>query len=180
LSSIRPCSLPDDALLDTYRANGAHTDCYATDIAGVVSHQQFVTAFYTTALFKLERVILKWVVSKPSTDVQAEQLGSGARDVFAAWSVEKRSENQLLLRDLTGRTRSWLMVAPLRTDNGPRTRLYFGSAVVPVISAKTGKLTLGRGFTALLVFHKAYSKALLHAARSRLNAQQTEHATMQR
>ena len=178
--SIQRCSLPGDALLNTYRANDAYTDCYSTDIAGSVSHQQFVTAFYTTPLFKLERTILKWAVSKPSTDAQVEQLASGATDALAAWHVEKRCENQLLMADLSGRTRSWLMVAPLRTDSGPGTRLYFGSAVVPVASAKTGKRTLGRGFSALLVFHKVYSKALLHAATSRLNALQTEHATMQR
>ncbi len=177
MSSIQPCSLPDNALLDTYRANGAYTDCYATDIVGSVSHKQFVTAFYTTPLFKLERMILKWAVSKPSSDAQAEQLASGATDAFAAWHVERRCENQLLMCDFQGRTRSWLMVAPLRTDSGPATRLYFGSAVIPVKDAKTGRLTLGPGFRALLGFHKVYSKALLSAAKSRLNAQQSEFAT---
>ena len=177
MSSIQSCSLPDSALLDTYRANGAYTDCYSTDIAGSVSHKQFVTAFYTTSLFKLERAILKWAVSKPSTDAQAEQLASGAAAAFAAWHVEKRSENQLLMCDFQNRTRSWLMVAPLKTDSGPATRLYFGSAVIPVEDAKTGRLTLGPGFRALLGFHKVYSKALLSATRSRLNAQQSEFAT---
>ena len=169
LSSIQPCSLPGDALLNAYRTSGAYTDCYATDIDGSVSHQQFVTAFYTTPLFKLERVILKWAVSRPSTDTDAQQLAAGAVDTFAAWHVEKRSENQLLMCDLHGRTRSWLMVAPLKTDRGPATRLYFGSAVVPVKSASTDTPTLGFGFRALLGFHKMYSKALLSAARSRLN-----------
>ena len=175
MTSVQPCSLPDDALLDTYRANGAYTDCYATDIVGSVSHKLFVTAFYTTSLFKLERAILKWTVLKPSTDAEAEQLASGATDVFAAWHVEKRCENQLLMCDLHGRTRSWLMVAPLKTESGPGTRLYFGSAVVPVKSA-TGMLTLGPGFRALLGFHKIYSKALLRAATARLNAQRTARA----
>ena len=135
-----------------------------------MSHKQFVTAFYTTSLFKLERAILKWAVSRPSTDAQAERLASGASDAFAAWHVEKRCEDQLLLCDLHGRTRSWLMVTPLKTESGPGTRLYFGSAVVPVKGAQTGALTLGLGFRALLGFHKVYSKALLSAAKSRLNA----------
>ena len=168
MSAIQPCSLPRGALLNTYKRTGAYTDCYATDIHGSVSHQQFVTAFYTTPLFKLERVILKWAVSKPSTDVDAQQLASGAVDAFAAWRVEKRSENQLLMCDLHGHTRSWLMVAPLKTDRGPATRLYFGSAVVPVKSASTGTLAIGFGFRALLGLHKIYSKALLFAARSQL------------
>ena len=71
--------------------------------------------------------------------------------------------------DLHGRTRSWLMVAPLQTDRGPATRLYFGSAAVAVKSAPTGTPTLRVGFRALLGFHKMYSKALLSAAKSRLN-----------
>ena len=155
--------------MNAYKTSGAYTDCYATDIVAPVSQQQFVTAFYTTPLFKLERIILKWAVSRPSTDTEALQLAAGAADTFAAWHVEKRAENQLLMCDLHGRTRSWLMVAPLKTDRGPATRLYFGSAVVPVKSASTDTPALGLGFTALLGFHKMYSKALLSAARSRLN-----------
>ena len=171
--SIQPCPVPEDALLGACRGNGAYTDCYAADIAGSVSHEQFVTAFYTTFVFKLERMILTWALSRPSTDTQAEQLASGAIDAFAAWHVEKRDVNQLLLSDFQGRTRSWLMVAPLKGDSGPGTRLYFGSAVVPVVNAKTGRSALGPSFQSLLGFHKIYSKVLLHAARSRLNAQRT-------
>lgn len=159
--------------MGVYRANGAYTDCYVTEIAGSVSHEQFVAAFYTTVVFKLERVILKWAVSKPSTDIQAGQLASGVTDTFAAWQVEKRCENQLLMSDFQGRTRSWLMVAPLKTESGPGTRLYFGSAVVPVGNTMTGRPRLGRGFRALLGFHRTYSKVLLYAARSRLNQQRT-------
>ena len=167
--SIQPCSLPDDALLGIYRANGGFTDCYATNIDRLVSQQQFVTAFYTTPLFKLERVILKWAVSRPSTDADVHQLASGASNTFAAWHVEKRSENQLLMCDVHGRTRSWLMVAPSRNSPSPATRLYFGSAVIPTKSGTTSGSTVGLGFRALLGFHQVYSKALLSAAKSRLN-----------
>ena len=45
-----------------------------TEIPGRISFPEFVFAFYTTLLFKLERLILKWTVSKPSTDAQARQL----------------------------------------------------------------------------------------------------------
>jgi hypothetical protein len=109
-------------------------------------------------------------VSKPSTDAQAKQLAAGAIDSFAAWHVEKRSNDQLLLSDFRGRTRSWLMVAPLEAVNGARTRLYFGSAVIPVQSARTGKNTLGVVFRGLLGFHRIYSEVLLYAAKSRLRA----------
>lgn len=170
MSSIHACPLPDHALLRAYTRTGAYTDCYVTDISRQVSHAEFVTAFYTTSPFKLERMILKWAIAKPSTDAQAAQLAKGDIDAFAAWRVEQRSENQLLLSDLYGRTKSWLMVASSGAANAAGTRLYFGSAVVPRMDRKTGKPTLGRGFTALLGFHRIYSRVLLGAARSRLLA----------
>lgn len=169
--SIESCSIPDGALLGKYCRDGVYTDCYATDVIGSVSHAQYVIAFYTTLVFKLERLILKWAVSRPSTDVQARQLAEGAIDAFAAWHVEKRSENQLLMSDFHGRTRSWLMVAPKLADSGDQTRLYFGSAVVPADNPETGKSAPWLGFGALVGFHKLYSEVLLHAAKLRLQEQ---------
>lgn len=168
LLSIRSSPLPRDSLLASYETRGAYTDCFATDVAGSVSHEQFVTAFYTTTVFKLERWILRWAVKRPSTDAQAAQLAAGLVREFAAWHVENRAEDQVLLSDFVKRTRSWLMVAPTQTLNGPGTRLYFGSAIVPTESSRTGKPKLGRGFRPLLRFHKIYSVILLHAAKSRL------------
>lgn len=168
--SIQSCPLPDGALLGAYQANGAYADCFSTDVAAPVSHEQFVTAFYTSFVFKLERQILAWAASKSSTDDQAKQLALGAIDGFAAWHVEKRSPNQLLLSDFQASTRSWLMVAPITVNNVPGTRLYFGSAVVPSINRKTGKTEMGLIFRALLGFHKVYSVLLLRAAKARLNS----------
>lgn len=169
--SIKSCPIPEDALLNNYLQKGTYTDCYVTDIRGPVSHAQYVTAFYTTRIFKLERLILKIAVSKPSTDAQAIQLATGTIDTFAAWHVESRSENQLLLSDFHRRTRSWLMVVPITGASGTCTRLYFGSAVVPVENPGTGEFTLGAGFRALLGFHRIYSRVLLHAARLRLESE---------
>lgn len=162
--SIQPCPLPEHALLQVYARNGSYADCYATDIAGAVTHEQYVAAFYTTAVFKLERLILKWAVARPSTDAQARQLAAGTLDDFAAWHVERRAANQLLLCDFMGRTRSWLMVAPQVTDRGPATRLYFGSAVTP----RRGATSPGSGLGLMLAFHQLYSRVLLSAARRRL------------
>lgn len=164
--SIRSCELPEGALLSAFRLDGKYTDCYATDVAGPISHAQFVSAFYTTFVFKLERSILAWAVSKPSTDAQAGQLANGSIEEFAAWRVEKRCPDQLLLSDFRGRTRSWLMVSPIATG----TRLYFGSAVVPARDRTTGRNKPGVVFTALLGFHKLYSIMLLRAAKARLKA----------
>ncbi len=165
-SSIAASEIPRASFLDSYRQEGAYADCYATDIAKPVSQAQYVEAFYTTGLFKLERLILRIVLSRPSTDEEAKQLALGERDSFAAWRVESRSKDELLLA--SGRTRSWLMAARASADQGSATRLYFGSAIVPVKNATTGQGSLGFAFHSLLGFHRLYSRALLHAARSRL------------
>lgn len=143
--------LPNNALLQKYVKTGVYTDCFSTETVRNVSLSEFVEAFYTTWLFKLERLILKVVVSKPSTDAQVKALTAGDLETFAAWNVEERTDQQLLMCDFHGHTRSWFMVAP--------GRLYFGSAVVP-IDRPAYKMLIG--------FHRLYSRALLSAARSRL------------
>ena len=158
--------LPSSALLRKYIDQGAYTDCYVTEIARTVSLPDYVEAFYTTPIFKLERLILKWWVSRPSTDAEARDLAHGDTDAFAAWSVESRVSDQLLLCDFQHRTRSWLMVSAIESG-GSGTRLYFGSAIVPVRS-RSGEARLGFAFNALLGFHRLYSRILLRAARSRL------------
>jgi hypothetical protein len=168
MPSIQVCALPQQSLLAKYAQGGNYTDCYAAEVTWPVSHADYVEAFYTTALFKLERLLLAWFASKPSTDVQAKELASGVLGAFAAWQVEERSANQLLMCDLSGRTRSWLMVIPAGSGSSTVTRLYFGSAVVAVVDKQSGQGTLGFTFRALMGFHKLYSRALLSAACSRL------------
>ena len=162
------CPLPDDALLARYARTDAYTDCFRTEISGAVSFVEYVAAFYTTPLFKLERAILKFAVARPSSDADASRLAAGETDSFAAWYVEARAENEILLCDFRNRTRSWLMVSSLHDETGTRTQLYFGSAVTPIRDRHFGKPSLGWGFTALGWFHKLYSVALLYSAKSRL------------
>jgi len=168
MPAIHRCELPQEALLCKYQRGGAYADCYVTEVAQQVSHAAFVEAFYTTWLFKVERLLLAWLVAKPATDTQARQLAAGAIDTFAAWNVEARAADQLLLCDFQGRTRSWLMVTPIPGHAAAGTRLYFGSAVVPALQGGTAKPRLGPVFHLLLGFHKLYSRALLSAAKSRL------------
>ena len=134
-----------------------------------MSHAEFVEAFYTGGLFKVERFLLRVFISKPSTDLQARQLAAGELNEFAAWRVEARAVDQLLMCAINGRTRSWLMVSAAEVPG--RTRLYFGSAVVTKVAAvnpSTGKSSMGFVFRARLGFHKLYSRALLSAAVKRL------------
>ena len=144
-------NLPSNALLQKYAKAGVYTDCFSTEVPANHSLAEFVEAFYTTWLFKLERFILKVAVSRPSTDEQVRELTAGTLDAFAAWTVEERDEHQLLMCDFREHTRSWFMVAP--------GKLYFGSAVVP-IERPTYKWLIG--------LHRLYSRVLLSTARSRL------------
>lgn len=154
------------ALLRKYVVAGAYTDCYVTAVRKDLALPEYVEAFYTTTVFKLERLVLQYAVSRPSTDDDVTRLARGEIGSFSAWSVEERAPNQLLLCDFRHRTRSWLMVAP-SGSGAAGTQLYFGSAVVPVRNA-SGRSTLGFTFNALLGFHKAYSRVLLSTAASKL------------
>jgi hypothetical protein len=165
---VKASSLPEGALLAKYSRAGAFTDCYALDVAGHISQAKYVEAFYTGRVFKLERLILRLLVNKPSTDAEARALAVGGREAFAAWTVEARADDQLLMCDYLGRTRSWLMASPCGSKELPMTRLYFGSAIVPVVDRSTGQPTLGSSFNLLLGFHKRYSRVLLSSARTRL------------
>ena len=159
MSGIEPCDIPPSAFLRRYLDGRGYADCYRTDAGRPVTQAEFVRAFYTTRLFKLERLILRVFASRPSSDADAARLASGEAEQFAAWRVEARADDQLLLCDFTGRTRSWLMATPLP---GGATRLYFGSAVVAAEGAVPGRM--GFPFDVLLRFHRLYSRLLLHAA----------------
>lgn len=166
---VRAAEVPPHSLLARYVAAGAYADCYVTDLPVAVTHAQFVEAFYTTPLFKVERLLIGLVLSRAATDAQARQLAEGRIDSFAAWSVEARAEDQLILA--AGRTRSWLMVRAGPGTLPGSTRLLFGSAVVPRRSSPGGRASMGPMFTALLGFHRLYSRALLRAAAARLSSQ---------
>lgn len=164
-AAVHRSELPAQATLRRYLREGHHADCYVASLDREVAQAEYIEAFYTTPLFKLERAILAAVVRRPSTDAEARALARGERDAFAAWTVEERSDTQLLLSDFMGRTRSWLMA---EADGRGGTRLHFGSAVVPKLDRGSGRASLGTGFGLMLGFHKLYSRALLAAARNRL------------
>jgi hypothetical protein len=171
VAAVQASALPPATLLHQCQAACAYADCYVTEVAGTVSQSAFVEAFYTSALIKVERAILARLAGKSSTDLDAKRLGDGTASSFAAWRVESRSADQLLLTDFTGRTKSWLMVAPAKDAAANlSTLLYFGSAVVPKARSPSGRQSMGLAFYSLLWFHRLYSRALLSAARSRIRA----------
>ena len=161
---VAPCELPPSALLQRVRLAGAFADCYTTEVTGPVTVADLIEAFYTTRIFKLERLLIRLMASQNSTDLQARELAAGHREDFAVWTVEQRLHDQVLLADRSGRTKSWFMVSPPAANPSQPTRLYFGSAVLPRIDQKTGEKGFGTVFRLLLGFHAAYSRALLRAA----------------
>lgn len=160
-TAVIPRDLPEEVLLARYAKGEHYTDCFSSDVGKVVTLEQFVYAFYTGFVFRLERLVLKWLVSKPSTDEAASQVAAGTRGDFAAWAVENRSENQLLMTDFRGQTRSWFMVEPVDSDH---TRLYFGSAVMARRQAGERAGKPGLTYRLLLPMHRVYSRVLLAAA----------------
>jgi len=160
MSNVQIAKLPADAMLASYVRAGAYTDCFSTQLSCKITFADYVEAFYTTPLFKMERWIIARVMHLPSTDEDARELSLGITSKFAAWKVEAREESQMVLA--AGRTRSWLMISP---QSGDETDLLFGSAVV---HGKRGKM--GWHFRVLLGFHKLYSRLLLGAAARRLSS----------
>ncbi len=158
--SIEKCPPPENSFLEKYLMNGNYVDCYTTTIDEQISLPEFIFGFYTTWLFKTERLILKLLVNKPSTDLQARQVSNAGINRFAAWTVENRNENELMMGDFLNRTRSWFMVEKA----GAATKLYFGSAVVPA----KGSESLDFGFRVMLGFHQIYSVLLLYFAKRKL------------
>ena len=146
------------------RSKGALTDCFYVDVEQHVTLEDYIFAFYTMRLFKLERAILSFVIRKPSTDEGAFLLSRDKTDTFSAWTVEARTASQILLADFSGRTKSWLMVDPNRAEAAPATRLYFGTVAMPTKVSTDGQPAVSFMFHLFGGFHRVYSRALLKAA----------------
>ncbi len=165
--TLRACDLPADAFLQRYVQNGSYTDCFVTELPGQISLSRYVEAFYTTWLFKTERTVLS-LAGHHSTDAAATEVARGTSIHFAAWRVEDREEDQLLMCDVTGRTRSWFSTSTISEGGSLRTLLYFGSSVIAVESGQGGRTSVGPVLKALTGFHKLYSRALLAGTRRKL------------
>jgi len=172
MSVTRHDLIPSDTLIaacapdDPLERAETHLDCYTADVESTVDLGGFIEAFYTSLPFRIERRILSFAAHLPSTDAEVRALAAGEVDQFAAWTVESRKPDEILLRDMEDKTKSWLRVEP--ASGGAGTRLYFGSVVTASIHPRTGKPHLGRAFRAFMPVHGMYSRILLGSARARL------------
>jgi hypothetical protein len=140
---------------------GRYGDCFAVTVHRVVNLAEFVFAFYSSPVFRIERLMLRVLLGAPSSDSDARAVAEGSGGSFAVWYVGERTATQLLMCDRYERTRSWFRVVPM---SGDRTLLQFGSAVA-ARGVETRPGSRGGGFRLLLGFHVLYSQALLHAAK---------------
>ena len=141
---------------------GRYGDCFAVTVDRAVNLAEFVFAFYSSLVFRIERLILHVLIGAPSSDSDARAVAGGSGGSFAVWYVGERTATQLLMCDRYERTRSWFRVVPM---SGGRTLLQFGSAVAASgVETRSGSRG-GGGFRLLLRFHVLYSQALLHAAK---------------
>jgi hypothetical protein len=115
--------------------------------------EEFVFAFYTSPIFRIERLILALLAGAPSTDIQARRLADGAGGSFAVWRAGARTATQLLMCD---------RYEPLSDG---KTLLQFGSAVASRSGDHPARGLRGGFFRLLLKFHVVYSQLLLHAAK---------------
>jgi hypothetical protein len=167
IGAVRSYSVPADALLARHceRVAGAYTDCFVTEIAGEVGLAGFVEAFYASPAFKLELFTVGLLFGKAWSDAMARQVALGEGEDFSAWRVEARTADELLMREIiSDRTKSWLRVEPAADGPEPRTRLYFGTAILPVGVKANGEPRMSVLF-ALVPFHRLYARVLLGGAR---------------
>lgn len=149
--TVSAVPLPSGSQLESYRAAQGYVDCFAAELPRTVSLPQFIEAFYTSRAFRPERWLIGTLLGKRADNGDVARLAAGETERFSAWNVEARRQDQILMCDFQGKTRSWLMVMPIPGG----TRLHFGSAVV-----KPGDPI----FKALLGFHGWYSRVLLSGA----------------
>lgn len=152
--------VPTETLIAQHAENiGGYADSFMTRVPGAVTLTEYVTAFYTTPIFRTERLLLR-LAGRPSTDAEARAVAQGTTDRFAIWIDPIRTENELLMQEASGATASWFMVKP----EDDQTALYFGSTVRP----KSGEKDMPAIFKALSGFHNLYSHLLLASAARRL------------
>ena len=158
--------LPDRSFLAAYdEIAGAYTDSFVAEIDGDVSLADFISAFMTTPLFRLERLALRLLGGHRPSDSDVRALADGRRDRLALWRVEERGQTQLLLEVMGKPLRSWFMVAP---GEAGRTRRWFGSALLPVTGRAGGEKRLPLLSNSLIGPHRLYARLLLGAAARRL------------
>lgn len=151
MAKVSPCDVPPGSLLAEFGGPENYRDCFVRTVPTAVSLSALIEAFYTSAAFRPERLVLG-LIRRGASNADTAALARGEAESFAAWDMIERTETEILLRDFQGATANWLSVQP--QGDGP-TRLLFGSWL---------REPDRRIVRALIPFHVWYSKVLLGGA----------------
>jgi len=178
--SVAPTPIPPGSLLADFGAQDAYRDCFAREVAEVVTLPQLIERFYCSWAFRPERILLG-LIKRGASSEDARRLARGEIDEFAAWKVVNRrySDNGLVAEhgateaSLSERTRTPALEAGTHKNEEILLRDFRGAtaswlSVEPLPSGGT-RLLFGswvgqpdRGLVkALMPFHRFYSKVLL-------------------
>ncbi|WP_341713238.1 hypothetical protein [Erythrobacter sp.] len=152
MTAIFAADLPDDSLLALHRGDECYRDAFYVEVGQPVSLSAFIASFYSSRAFWPERMVLH-LIGRGANRADIAELANGQSKHFAAWSVEARTDYQVLLRDFQDRTCSWLAVEAV--EGARATRLWFGSGL------RRPEAFLVRTLTAV---HRWYSRRLLAGA----------------
>jgi hypothetical protein len=168
MTQVTASELPPESLLARLRGPECYRDAFRASVAGDVSLGELITAFFSSRVFLTERMALH-LIGRGAGHRDIAALAAGRTERFAAWEVEAREENELLMHDFLDKTCCWLAVssrredaaldAPLPVPETGRAYIWFGTAVRefegPIVSR-------------LRDAHRWYARLLLEAAARRL------------
>jgi hypothetical protein len=161
MAGVTACDVPEGSLLAAFGGPQDYRDCFAREVAGTVTLEEFIERFYCSMAFRPERMVLG-LIGRGASNADAQALARRQADAIAVWKVVERREDEILLESRGTGTASWLAVEPLPAGPAatgqkiPRTRLLFGSWV--------GNLEQS-GWRVMRRPHQWYSRFLLGGVR---------------
>ena len=159
---VRKTQPPDGSLLHSFTAlPGAHVDCYHADVDRRLDLTAYITTFFDTSVFRLERRILALAGQQYATTEDVNMLANDQCEHFATWQVEQRTDDELLMGVRGQPIKTWLFTRENETGGAA---LYFGSAVIPEDTGTGGTPRISAIIRALTPLHKLYSRILLMLA----------------
>ena len=159
-------TLPKSAFLNDYEHRaGVYTDCFQTELPQRRHSRELHQRIFQH--MALSHRTHDPQHSREKASLRRRYRAIGARHVkhnVRLAGFERRDADQILLEVPQTPIRTWLM----RSSEGEKTQLYFGSAILPDAVDRNGNAKMPFLFHALLGFHKLYARALLFSAKRAL------------
>ncbi|MTI09151.1 hypothetical protein [Curvivirga aplysinae] len=166
MTEVKETAIPLNSFMNFYHESpGHHADAFVGQIDGIVTLEDYILAFFDSPIFRIERSILSLFLLRRIKQSEIKELASGRSQQFALWKTKKRNEEELLLEVGDSQIRTWFHT---EQEQSNKTKLYFGSAIVPDTTSKNAKEGIGFTFRFFMGFHKLYSRILLQSALKKL------------